>query len=394
MRLAHYDCFSGASGDMILGALVDGGFAFEELAALPAALGLDGVAITKQEVRRGPFRALKVDVRVAAAQPHRHLHHVSEILGRSGLPAPVIERARAVFTRLAEAEARVHGTAVEKVHFHEVGAADAIVDIAGACLGLERLGVALVFATPPVVGRGTVQAEHGVLPVPAPATALLLEGVPLDFAPVEGERLTPTGAALLSTWVRDWSGPPPFTLERQGVGAGGRDPTDRPNVLRVLLGTTDGPVTRREVAVIETTMDDERPQTLAHVTARLLEEGARDAFVTPVVMKKSRSGALVTVLCDPDRVDALTALLFRETTSIGLRVRREERRELPREAATVRLPEGEALLKVVTLPDGARRAHPEHESLAALARATGRPLEELARDALAAWAALEAGTRR
>ncbi|MGH7724959.1 MAG: nickel pincer cofactor biosynthesis protein LarC, partial [Candidatus Eiseniibacteriota bacterium] len=361
MRLAHFDCFSGASGDMILGALVDAGFDFAELEALPGALGLEGVTLERREVARGPFRACQVDVRVEGTQPHRHLRHVTEILERGALPKAALERAHAVFARLATAEAKVHGTTIEKVHFHEVGAADAIIDIAGACLGLERLGITRVFSTPPVVGSGTVEAAHGTLPVPAPATALLLEGIPVDFTPVEGERLTPTGAALLATWVTDWSGPPPFRLERQGVGAGGRDPKDRPNVLRVFLGSTDGDVDRREIAVIETTMDDERPQTLAHVTARLLEEGARDAFVTPVVMKKSRPGALVTVLCDPHRVDELVGLLFRETTTIGLRVRREERRELAREAAVVRLPEGEVVLKVVTLPGGGRRARPEHE---------------------------------
>ncbi len=385
MKLAWIDAFSGVSGDMTLGALVDLGFAFDELAALPAQLGLAGVTIESREVGRGPFRARQVDVRVAGQQPHRHLRHVREILTGGALPAPVVERALAVFTRLAEAEGRVHGEPPEQVHFHEVGAADAIVDIAGACLGFHRLGVEAIYASPLVVGSGTVTAAHGVLPVPAPATALLLEGAPIDLTPLEGERTTPTGAALVVTLVRGFGAPPPFRLLKQGLGAGGRDPKDRPNVLRILLGETLGAADHRTVAVVETTLDDASPQVIAHVAARLLEAGARDAFVTPVQMKKGRPGVTVTALCDPALVDAIADLLFRETPTIGLRVRHEERRELAREEALVRLPEGEVRLKVVTLPDGTRRARPEYESLAALSRASGASLEALAARALAAF---------
>ena len=385
MKLAFIDAFSGVSGDMTLGALVDLGFAFDELVALPLALGLEGVTIESREVRRGPFRARQVDVQVAGTQPHRHLRHIREILERGTLPAPVAERALAVFTRLAEAEGRVHGEPPEKVHFHEVGAADAIVDIAGACLGFHRLGVEAIYSSALVVGSGTVTAAHGVLPVPAPATALLLAGAPIDLAPLAGERTTPTGAALVVTLARSFDPPPPFRLLAQGIGAGGRDPDDRPNVLRILLGETLGAPDRRIVAVVETTLDDASPQVIAHVAARLLEAGARDAFVTPVQMKKGRPGVTVTALCDPALVDSIAELLFRETPTIGLRVRHEERRELAREEALVRLPEGEVRLKVVTLPDGTRRARPEYESLAELARKTGASLEALAARALAAF---------
>ncbi|MEP7027900.1 MAG: nickel pincer cofactor biosynthesis protein LarC [Candidatus Eisenbacteria bacterium] len=385
MRLAWIDAFSGVSGDMTLGALVDLGFSFEELAALPARLGLEGVTIESREARRGPFRARQVEVRVAGAQPHRHLKHVREILTRGELPEPVAERALAVFTRLAEAEGKVHGEPPEKVHFHEVGAADAIVDIAGACLGFHRLGVEAIYASPLVVGSGTVTAAHGVLPVPAPATALLLEGAPIDLTPLTGERTTPTGAALVVTLARAFAAPPPFRLVAQGLGAGGHDPSDRPNVLRILLGESLGAADRRTVAVVESTLDDASPQVIAHVAARLLEAGARDAFVTPVQMKKGRPGVTVTALCDPEQVDAIADLLFRETPTIGLRIRHEERRELAREEAIVRLAEGEVRLKVVTLPDGTRRARPEYESLAALSRVAGASLEALASRALAAF---------
>ena len=390
MKVAYLEPFSGISGDMTLGALVDLGFDAAELAALPKAFGLEGVTIEVRDVRRGPFRARQVDVRCEGKQPHRHLHHVRTILEGGALPAPVAARAVAVFTRLAEAEAFVHGEPVEKVHFHEVGAADAIVDIAGACLGFHRLGVEAIHVAPIVVGSGTVECAHGTLPVPAPATARLLEGVPVDFTPLAGERTTPTGAALAVTLASGFGPPPPFRLLGQGIGAGGRDPKDRPNVLRILLGETTGtpgdPGTiRRTIAVVETTLDDASPQTVAHVAQRLLELGARDAFVTPVLMKKGRPGVTVTALCDPGRVDDVAALLFRETSAIGLRVRHEERFELAREEARVRLPEGEVRLKVVTLPDGSRRARPEYESLAELARGSGANLEALAARALAAW---------
>ena len=389
MKVAYVQPFSGISGDMTLGALVDLGFGRDELAALPAALGLEGVTIEFHDVRRGVFRAQQVEVRCAAKQPHRHLHHVRAILEGGALPAPVVERAVAVFTRLAQAEAEVHGEPVEKVHFHEVGAADAIVDIAGACLGFHRLGVEAIYVAPIVVGSGTVESAHGTLPVPAPATARLLAGVPVDFTPLEGERTTPTGAALAVTLASGFGPPPPFRLLAQGVGAGGRDPKDRANVLRIVLGDTAGEVSRRTIAVVETTLDDASPQTVAHVAQRLLELGARDAFVTPVLMKKGRPGVTLTALCDPGRVDDVAALLFRETTAIGLRVRHEERFELARSEARVRLPEGEVRLKVVTLPDGSLRARPEHESLAELARASGANLEALAARALAAWDATQ-----
>jgi uncharacterized protein (TIGR00299 family) protein len=388
MRIAWFDAGSGASGDMILAALVDAGLSFAVLEGLPARLGLAGVTLERREARRGAFRACRIDVRVdGGIQPHRHLRHVRDLIERADLPAPVRADAIDVFTRLGEAEAGVHGTTIEQVHFHEVGAADAIVDIVGGCLGRAELGIERVYATPLAVGSGTVRAEHGVLPVPAPATARLLAagGARVDLAPLEGERLTPTGAALLTTWVGEWGPPPPFRVTAQGIGAGGRDPADRPNVLRVLLGETEAPATRRVVTVIETALDDASPQVVAHVLARLRDEGARDAFTTAIGMKKGRPGVLVTILCDPPEAERLAALLLAETPTIGLRLRHEERLELPRAEAVVRLPEGDVRLKVVTLPDGSRRARPEYESLAALARTSGRPLEALAADAIAAF---------
>ena len=217
MRIAYFDCFSGISGDMTLGALVSAGWPAAEIEAMPARLKLEGVSVTVGEARRGPFAATRVEVRVEGRQPHRHLHHVHAILDAADLPAAARARARDAFRRLAEAEARVHGSTVEKVHFHEVGAADALVDVAGAMVGLEALGVEQVFSSAPRLGRGFVTSEHGRIPVPAPATTLLLHGAPVDLGDIEAELTTPTGAALLATLVASWAPPPPFRLERSGT---------------------------------------------------------------------------------------------------------------------------------------------------------------------------------
>jgi hypothetical protein len=298
----------------------------------------------------------------------------------------VREKSHAVFTRLAAAEAAVHGTTVEKVHFHEVGAADALVDVVGAIEGLEALGVERVFASPPRLGGGTVASEHGTIPVPAPATVELLRGVPVELGPIPVELTTPTGAALLATLVTEWSVPPAFRLDRVGTGAGTRDPREWPNVLRVLIGDAQGSTSRRRrVAVLETAVDDENPQVIGALVPRLLAEGALDAMVVPSVMKKGRPGVWLTVIAEPAAADALAALLLTETSSLGVRVRFDERYELERRLAQVETPYGSVALKVASLPGGGERAVPEFESVRAAAERAGRPLREVAEAAVAAW---------
>src|SRR5580765_7120791 len=260
MRIAHFDCFSGISGDMTLGALVSAGWPFERLESLPRRLGLEGVSVATEPARRGPFAATRIIVTIGRDQPHRHLRHVVAAIDSGEIEPAVKEGARAVFTRLAEAEAKVHGSTPEQVHFHEVGAADALVDVVGAIEGLRALGVEEVYASPLRLGRGAVRSEHGLIPVPAPATVLLLRGVPVEMPDIEAELVTPTGAALVTTLVRHWSGAPGFRLERVGTGAGGRDLKEQPNVLRVLIGEREpGGLARRRVAVLETALDDENP---------------------------------------------------------------------------------------------------------------------------------------
>lgn len=390
MRIAYFDCFSGISGDMTLGALVSAGWPAAEIEAMPARLKLEGVSVTVGEARRGPFAATRVEVRVEGRQPHRHLHHVHAILDAADLPAAARARARDAFRRLAEAEARVHGSTVEKVHFHEVGAADALVDVAGAMVGLEALGVEQVFSSAPRLGRGFVTSEHGRIPVPAPATTLLLHGAPVDLGDIEAELTTPTGAALLATLVASWAPPPPFRLERSGTGAGGRDLSEQPNVLRVMIGEADaaaapGGLRRGRVSVLETALDDDNPQFVAALIPRLLDAGALDAMVVPSVMKKGRPGLWLVVIAEAGHAEPLARILLAETSSLGVRVREDQRYELERRSAEVDTPFGRVTLKVATLPDGGTRAVPEFESVRLAAERAGRPLREVAEAAIVAW---------
>ena len=386
MRIGYFDCFSGISGDMCLGALVSAGWPAAELEALPARLGLEGVTIAVSQARRGPFAATRVDVGVTARQPHRHLRHIAAMIDAAPLDPEVRERAHAVFRRLAEAEAEVHGQSVEKVHFHEVGAADALIDVIGTVLGLRSLGVGRVFSSTPRLGRGSVKTEHGQIPVPAPATTLLLRGAPIEIPAIDAELVTPTGAALLVTLVEQWTPPPPFRLERVGTGAGHRDLSEQANVLRLMVGEpVEAAETRRRVAVLETALDDDNPQFVAALIPRLIEAGALDAMVVPSVMKKGRLGSWLVVIADPVAVDALARLVLTESSTLGVRVRFEERVELERRVTEVVTPFGRVRVKIASLPGGGERVVPEFEAVRELAERTGRSLREISDAATAAW---------
>jgi len=385
LRIAYFDCFSGISGDMCLGALVSAGWPASDLESLPRRIGLDDVRVTVGSARRGPFAATRVEVAVAGRQPHRHLHHVIAMIDRAEVEPTVREKARVVFRKLAEAEAEVHGSTVDKVHFHEVGAADALVDVLGTLEGLHSLGVERCFASSLRLGRGSVASEHGPIPVPAPATTLLLRGAPVELPDVRAELVTPTGAALLATLVESWSAPPAFRLERVGTGAGGRDLEEQPNVLRLLIGDAETSLGRRRIAVLETALDDENPQFVAALMPRLAEAGALDAMLVPTLMKKGRPGTWLVVIAEPSRADALARILLTETTTLGVRLRFDERYELERSPAEVETPFGCVRLKVASLPGGGSRAVPEFESVRAAAEKAGRPIREVAEAALAAW---------
>ena len=385
---AHFDCVSGVAGDMTLAALVSAGWPVAELERLPVRLHLEDVRVQARDVRRGAFAAKHVTVEFPEKQPHRHLHHVEAILDQADLPAAVRERAKEVFRRLAEAEAVVHGTTIQKVHFHEVGAVDAIVDVAGALLGLDTLGVQSVSASRLPLGRGSVDSQHGRIPVPAPATALLLRGVPVSGGPVDGELVTPTGAALLTTLARSWGDAPSFRLTAVGTGAGTREFPDHPNILRLLLGETEtvsGSAGERRVAVLETAVDDENPQFLAAAVTELLAQGALDAMVAPVTMKKGRSGMWLVVVCEPPDAGRLADSVLAMTSSLGVRVREERRIELPRRVLEVATEYGPIQVKLAILPGGNTRAVPEFESVSQAARGSGATLHAVSAAAMRAF---------
>lgn len=387
MKVAWFDAFSGVSGDMTLAALIDAGWSERSLRDLPRRLRLEHVQVEVGRVQKGAFAATRVDVRAEGRQPHRHLHHITAMLDAADLPETVRARARAVFRRLAEAEATVHGSTVERVHFHEVGAADALVDIAGALWGLHELGVERVHASPLPMGSGFVDSQHGRIPVPAPATLLLLKGCPVRASAIEAELVTPTGAALLAEVVSEWSPPAEFRVTAVGVGAGARDLAEQPNVLRLVIGETAGRagLTEGSVAVLETALDDESPQVLGDLVGQLLDQGALDVMLAPVLMKKGRPGQWLVVLCAPERAESMATFLLARTSTLGVRRRIESRWELPRSFEVVQTRFGDVRMKVAVLPDGARKAAPEFEDVRDAARRSGASARVVAEDAKLLW---------
>ncbi len=394
MRLAYFDCFCGAAGDMILAALLHAGLELDVLHDVVRRLGLPDVALVASPVRRGGLAAMHVRVEVGAAsrQAHRHLPQIREIIERAGLAGPVTANARRIFERLAKAEAAIHGIPPEKVHFHEVGAADAIVDIVGACAGLHALRIDRVVCSPIPTGSGTVTCEHGVLPVPAPATVELLRGVPMAACDVEGELTTPTGAAVLTTLAAGYGPPPAMRLETAGYGAGTREFRARANVLRVMVGTASegGEPGDERVIILETQLDDSNPQAVAFACERLVEAGALDVYTTPIGMKKGRPGVLLTVLCRAESTAACEDVLFAETTTLGVRRTEATRHVLERTHERVETPAGAIRVKVGRRGGRPVRAWPEYEDCAAAARRTGTPLRVVQEQALRAWQDLNA----
>jgi len=385
MRYVYFDASSGASGDMILGALLDLGVDAARFKEKMAGLRLP-VAIAVRRVRRGGLAALKVDVEV---QGHEHIERtfadVEKLILRSRFAPAVKDRARAVFKRLFEAEARVHGRRFKEVHLHEAGAVDALVDIVGASFLLDELGIADIVTSPLNVGSGSVETSRGRLPVPPPAVAELLKNVPVYSAWVESELVTPTGAAILSTLTRRFAKLPELVYDRIGCGAGTKEFPEVPNVLRAFAGEVQALEEPKSVFVVEATVDDASPQLLAHFLERALAEGALDATLSPVVMKKNRLGTKLTLLVPGDRREALTEAVFRETTSIGVRFYPVGRRVLEREMRTVRVGGERIALKVARLAGKAVNVQPEYEDLVRAARRTGQPLKEIAHRAVGAF---------
>jgi uncharacterized protein (TIGR00299 family) protein len=416
LSLLYFDCFSGASGDMVLGALIDAGV---PLAGVRDALG--GLAITAdtvwtERVMRAGISATKFCVRGedalveahshthehshahrhghdheqghhhghpdepgAAAHDHGHrsLTEIATLIDSSGLGAAARSRAKDLFLRLGEAEAAIHGTPLEKVHLHEVGALDSIIDIVGSVYALEALGVSRIVSSPLNVGSGTITSAHGHYPVPAPATLRLLQGVPVYAGPQQKELVTPTGALLVSSYATSYGPVPPMRVERVGYGAGARDFPDRPNVLRVLIGEDDAHAAAQAVVVIEAGIDDMNPQIFGVLMDGLLGDAALDVFYTSIQMKKNRPGTLLTVVCRPGDREKLTSRIFRETTTIGVRYREMSRECLDRETVRVTTPYGPVAVKVASRQGDVLNAAPEFDDCLRVAREAGKPVKDI-----------------
>lgn len=439
MKTLFFDPFAGISGDMTLGALVDLGVPFEFLEAELSKLNLDGYELSTRRVSRAALDCAKVDVRLesdphphhrAEPNPHPHDHHhetdhhshkghhhhdeghhspedhphhdeghhhhehrglseIAEIIQRSSLPERVKARAISIFTRLAEAEGKVHGIATEKVHFHEVGATDAIVDIVGACIGFEFLEIERFTTAPLRVGFGFVKCAHGNYPIPAPGTAELLKGIPFYAGEIDSEFTTPTGAAIVAALCSDFSRSPGMSVEKIGYGAGNRDFPKLPNALRLMLGNAETDATESEfqkdaVSVLEATVDDQTPEELGFAMSRWMEEGALDVFFTAVQMKKNRPGTLVTLLCRPNDENRFSSLLLKETTSLGIRISTLARQTLKRKIVTVETEFGPIRLKIAGDGDFLK-IHPEFEDCREIALNRNIPLRKVQAAAIRAY---------
>ena len=378
MKVAYFDCFSGISGDMTLGALIDLGVPVEALISEMKKLPIENWSIETVRERRGAIEGTRVLVS-ALDQPHRSFSHIREMLDGSGLDAAVKEKSIAVFTRIAQAEGRVHGVDPEKVHFHEVGAVDSILDIAGTVFCLKYLDIGKIIASPIPLGRGFVNTQHGTIPLPAPATSLLLSGVPVYGTPIERELVTPTGAAIVSSLAESFGTLPSMTLLSTGYGVGTNPASDPPNLLRVYLGTELDSTRVRQLIMIETSIDDMNPEFYNYVSEKLFALGALDVGIVPVQMKKNRPGVLLRVLIDPALEDTAAELLFNETTTLGIRVLDVRRIEVPREGKTIATEFGPCRVKRVQLPNGTERLIPEYEECRRIAGETGVPIPDVYR---------------
>jgi uncharacterized protein (TIGR00299 family) protein len=389
VTIAWVDASAGASGDMLLGALVGAGADLAVLQAAVDALGTEPVRLTASSVTRAGLAATKVDVTAPASDVRRTWPGVRELLEGAGLGAPVRDLALDVFGRLARAEAAAHGIPADEVHFHEVGALDSLADVVGVCAALNELAVSAVHCTPVTLGQGSVRTEHGLLPVPGPAVlAVLAEaGAPVGSGDVDGEACTPTGAALLAATVTGWGGLPGLRISATGTGAGSRDTEGRANVLRVVLGepadTVDTDHTD-DAVVLEANVDDLDPRVWPGVLTALLAAGASDAWLTPILMKKGRPAHTLSALAPPQLVDAVRRVMFTESSTIGVREHRVGKRALPRETRTVRVDGAEVRVKVALLDGQVVNASPEYDDVAAAALALGRPVKAVLAAAAAA----------
>lgn len=379
LKILYFDCYAGISGDMTVGALLDLGvplpFLKEELARLP--IPLHGYALSAVETHRRGIRATKFGVQVIMDQPHRHYSDIAALIEESTLAAEVKLKAGSIFLRLAEAEAKVHGVELSRVHFHEVGALDSIIDIVGTALCLHYLEIAELYASALPLGSGYVETAHGRLPVPAPATAELLRGLPVHTELGAGERVTPTGAAILAALCSGFGAPPPFTLGEVGSGAGDRDFPDTPNILRVMQGEKTAPLPGDQIRVLESHLDDMNPEILGFLMERLMAAGALDVAFSPLQMKKNRPGVRITIVSPPILQEKLARMLLTETSAIGVRHYPATRLKLHRTVEERDTSLGRVQVKVIRDDEDLVRVTPEFEDCRRIAETRGIPLQDV-----------------
>jgi len=378
MKIIYFDCFSGISGDMVLGAFIDAGLDYEIIASLPGKLNIPQVKIEINKVVKNGLTATKVDVNCPHEHVHRHLKDITIIINNSSISENAKELARQIFRKLAESEARVHNTDINDVHFHEVGALDAIVDIVGAAVAYDALGIKKAFVSAINVGGGMVEIAHGTYPVPAPATAYLLENFVIHHSSVKKELVTPTGAAILKVLVgMDREFNPSFNIKNIGYGAGTADLEKTPNVLRIMIGEIEDSYNSDNKLIIECNIDNMDPQIFPYLIEQVMNAGAVDAYVTPVIMKKGRPGHLFTAVCSTLEENKVTDIIFKESTTIGVRKIRTERSKLKRKIFKMDTSLGNIQVKEMLLPNGDVRRTPEFEDCKKIAEQSELSLKEI-----------------
>jgi uncharacterized protein (TIGR00299 family) protein len=378
MRIAYLDCFSGISGDMFVGSLLDAGLPFEELKATLSGIKLSGYRIKATPEERNHIFGTRFSVTLQEAdQPARHLDDIREIIKSSNLPIPVIQKSLQIFENLAQIEGEIHHISPKKVHFHEVGAVDSIVDIVATVAGMELLGIEKVFASRIPVGSGIISSAHGKIPIPSPATIALLKDIPIYSSGQDVEMVTPTGAALISSLCSSFGPMPPMVVENVGYGVGSRTLSDRPNLLRILIGKDADKESTETVVVLEANLDDMSPELSGHLMETLFEAGARDVSFYPVYMKKNRPGIQLQVIGQPEDRERLTATIFRESTTLGVRYSYGQRTVLKRETVVVDSPWGKMNVKKVIDQDGRAVFLPEYEECKRIALENNLPLRDV-----------------
>ncbi|OYP32308.1 nickel pincer cofactor biosynthesis protein LarC [Rhodopirellula sp. MGV] len=385
-KTAYFDCLSGISGDMTLAALIDLGASVEQIESSLRSMGLPDLSLTAQDVKKCGFRSKSITIGHPPQKAHRHLHHIHDMIDGAGeIDAEAKSLAKRIFGHVAVAEAKVHGTTLQKVHFHEVGAIDSIADIVGVSIAITSLGIRSALASPVPTGTGTITIDHGTVSVPAPATAEILRGIPIASSTIARELTTPTGAAILKELCVGFGPVPDMTIEAIGYGAGTMDLDGQPNILRVLVGEcgtqpslqTHQSLQHDHVVVLETNLDDATGEQIANCSQRLLQAGALDVTQTACTMKKGRSGILLSVIAQPDRLGLMEELIFRHTSAIGVRRRIAERDILPRRNVSIETPLGRIAAKVVRLPNGDERMKVESDDAYRLAEENGLTCQDI-----------------